>query len=214
LLRTSAERSASTTRGGGKLPATERRVPGATTAVVAACFRFSLSVTARTVVPTRLRTSAAALSTIFSAKQQQLPAAGCFYYSIPAATRVIGGLSGRVHQVLAAADGGCCGVPTTNACVVVCSLPGASGGTVQQLPAATVDQLPTGAADRVPTTTGIQFGPSDRHVPATAAGVRLSLPSLSKIGAFAAARHSGPCTTVLPGASRRVVLPSAGDTAP
>ena len=185
MLRASAKRSVSTTRGGCKLPATERRVP-------AAGFRFSLSVTARIVVPTQLPASAAALSTVSSAKQQQLPAAGCCYYSIPTATRVmcsLSGASGRVLQVPAAADGGCYGIPTTTACVVVCSLPGASGGTIQQLPAATVDQLPTGAAERVPATTGVQFDPSDQHVPA-AAGV------------------------VLPGASRRLVLPSAGDTAP
>jgi len=198
LLRASAERSVSATRVGCKLPATERRLPAATTAVVAAGFRFSLSVTARVVVPTQLPASAAALFTISSAKQQQLPAAGCCCYSISAVMR---SLSGRAHHVPATADGGWYGIPATTA--------GDSGGTVQQLPAA------TGAAERVPTTTGVQFGSSDRHLPA-AAGVRLGLPSLSKIGAFAAARDSGPCTTVLPGASRsrRLVLPSSGDTAP
>lgn len=126
--------------------------------------------------------------------------------------------SARAHQLPAAVDGG---IPTTTATRVLRRLSGAPG-TVRQLPAAAaIDRLPAGTAERLPntttgvptTTTGVQFDPSGQHLPA-AAGIRLGLPILSKVGAFASAEHGGPCTAVLPGASRRLVLPSAGDTAP
>ena len=126
----------------------------------------------------------------------------------------LSGASGRVLQLPAAADGG---IPTTTC--VMRSLSFGASGTVLQLPAATIGHLPAGAAERLPTASGVQFDPSNQHLPA-AGGVRLGLglPSLSQIGAFAfaaaAAEHGGPCAAVLPGAARRLVLPSARDAAP
>jgi hypothetical protein len=114
--------------------------------------------------------------------------------------------SGGVHQL----PGG--GIPATTTCVMR-SLSFGASGTVLQLPAATIDDLPAATAERLPTDTGVQFDPSDQHLPAPG-GVRLGLPSLSQIGAFAPAEHGGPCAAVLPGAARRLVLPSAGDAAP